>query len=437
MKLLKKINGLFATPVSDGADLQNKILCEELPFKVHEYKTGREHNGWIIPQKWSVQKAEIRHNGRLIYDGTQHPLGVIGSSESFNGRVSLDELKQHLFYKKDAPDNIVYHCDLYYKPYLKQWGFSIPYALFLKLKPGDYDVELTTQHTDGVMKVLTYTHKGKDSETIIFNAHNCHAAQLNDGPAGYAVFIEVMKRLRERRTRYNYRLVIAPEHIGTIFYLADLPKREIKTFKYGMFMEMVGHSNPQFALQESFTGKSLIDTIANHVLRHKSRGYWRDDFRKIVGNDETVWEAPGIEVPMISLSRCTSKAMYYPQYHLDSDTIDIIQESQLEETVLMVMAMIDIFEKNCFLSRKFTGLIALSNPKYNLYRKPGTDPSMQEGAEPESVRWNYLMDCIPRYFDGRTSILDIALKHDIPFDRLYEYLAQFKAKGLIDFIYES
>src|SRR3990172_162412 len=118
IKLLKKIQGLPVAPVSRGTDKQNEILRKELPFKVLQYDSGREHNGWVVPHEWEVVKAEIRKGGKLVYDGKKHPLGVIGYSRSFKGRVPLSELKKHLFYKKEAPKDIVYHCDLYYKPFI-------------------------------------------------------------------------------------------------------------------------------------------------------------------------------------------------------------------------------------------------------------------------------------------------------------------------------
>ncbi|MBI3290810.1 DUF4910 domain-containing protein [Candidatus Falkowbacteria bacterium] len=435
MEILKKINGLFVTPVSKGTDEQNKILTAELPFKVHQYQSGREYNGWTVPYSWEVLKAEIKKDGRLIYDGARHPLGVIGSSESFQGKIPLDELKKHLYYFENSPDDIVYHCDLYYKPQRKIWGFSLPYNLYKNLAEGEYEVDLETKHTPGTMKVLDYTHQGDSDKTIVFNAHNCHAAQLNDGPAGYVVFMAVMKRLKEKRTKYTYKLVIAPEHLGTVFYLADLKPEDIKKFKLGIFMEMVGHDNPNFSLQESFDGKSLVDKIAHHVLRFKNKNYWSDGFRQIIGNDESVWEAPGYEVPMISLSRCKSQAEPYPQYHLSSDNISIMCEDKLEETAAVIMSIIDILEKDCLLQRKFTGLIALSNPKYDLYIIPGNDPSIKEKENLENrKKWSNLMNDLPRCLDQNISILDISIKYDLPFAEVYDYLVKFKEKNLIDFI---
>ena len=41
------------------------------------------------------------------------------------------------------------------------------------------------------------------------------------------------------------------------------------------------------------------------------------------------------------------------------------------------------------------------------------------------------MDCLFRYFDGETTILDIATKHDLPFEDLRRYIARFEEKNLI------
>lgn len=434
-EILQKIDGLFVTPNSEDTDKQNAILREYLPFKVYEYTSGQEHNGWVVPSKWEVKKAQIHKNGKLVYDGTKHPLCVIGYSQSFSGRVSLEELKKHLYYRKESPNDIVYHCDLYYKPHRKLWGFCVPYNIFKNLETGEYEVDLQTIHEQGTMKVLEYTHAGKSEDIIVFNAHNCHASQLNDGPAGYAVFMEVMKRLSGQKTRFTYRLIVAPEHLGTVFYLARLSETDRKKFKLGIFMEMVGHDNPRFSLQESFTGKSYIDKVAHHVLRHKSQGYWSDRFRQIIGNDESVWEAPGYEVPMISLSRCQSQDNPYPQYHLSSDNLDIIRKEKLEETADILMHMIFVCEKDCLLQRKFSGLVALSNPRYDLYIVPGTDPSISlEKQTLDRKKWTDLMNDVPRYMDKNMTVLEISEKYDLPFDEVYEYLKKFEAKGLVEFV---
>ncbi len=425
--LLKKLYPLRLAPVSPDTDKFVSLICKELPFKVHEFKSGDEYNGWVVPQNWYPIKAQIVRKGKLIYDGMTSILGVIGSSQSFKGKLSLDELKKHLFFKAANPDAIVYHCDLYYKVGKKNWGISVPFTFYNSLVQGEYEVDLETVHSNGTMKVCDYFIQGKVNETIVLNAHNCHMGQANDDISGVVVGIEVMKQLAKRKNHYSYRLIIAPEHFGTVFYLANIPKEIRKTFKCCMFLEMLGNFN-RLALQETFTGTSELDTAAHHYLRQTHSDYFSDKFRKIVGNDETVWEAPGYEVPTISLSRWP-----YNEYHTNLDNDSIISEDMLQDSVKSILGIIDVLENNRCIKRKFEGLIALSNPKYNLYFST-EDPSLLIKVSSEQKKWNYLMDCLPRYFDEKTSILDIAVKHDLPFAEVHAYLKKFKEKDLIEFV---
>jgi aminopeptidase-like protein len=304
----------------------------------------------------------------------------------------------------------------------------MPYSLYEKLEDGEYDVEIETIFSQGTMKVCDYYLAGETKETIIFNAHNCHAAQANDDIAGLVAGIELMKRLSKRKNRFSYRLIIAPEHLGTVFYLDNLPAGQVKALKYCFFLEMLGNRN-RLALQETFTGATELDRACRHYLKFRSPGHVSDKFRKIVGNDETVWEAPGYEIPTVSISRSP-----YKEYHTSMDNEDVIEEGMLEEAVSAVLGIVDILETNRAIKRNFKGLIALSNPKFDLYIAPGTDPSIPMDKTEDRKKWNYLMDCLPRYFDSKTTVLDIAEKHDIEYEVLLNYLRKFEAKGLITFI---
>ncbi|MDD5593352.1 MAG: DUF4910 domain-containing protein [Candidatus Margulisbacteria bacterium] len=428
MELLKKIYPLRLAPVSPDTDRAAAILCQVLPFKVHEYPSGDEHNGWLVPDSWEAHKALVSRDGQVIYDGMKHPLGVAGYSTSFKGKVSLQTLKEHLFHHPSLPGSLVYHCDYYYKPWKKDWGLCVSREFFDRLEDGRYEVEIETSFKKGTMKVLDYLLPGEKKETIILNAHNCHAGQANDDIAGVVVAIEVMKRLAARKKRkYSYRVVIAPEHLGTVFYLKNLPDRTTADFRYAMFLEMLGNDN-RFALQESMTGQSLIDKAARQYLGYNQPDYFSDRFRKIVGNDETVWEAPGYEIPCISLSRAP-----YPEYHSDLDNEAIISEQRLAEAVEAVLGIIDIIETNARLKRHFKGLVALSNPKFDLYVST-IDPSIRREVSDEQRKWNRLMDYLPRYFNEKTNILDIAIKHELDYKKVFEYISKFRDKGLVSFL---
>ena len=56
---------------------------------------------------------------------------------------------------------------------------------------------------------------------------------------------------------------------------------------------------------------------------------------------------------------------------------------------------------------------------------------MVKNLAADAEKWGHLLDCLFRYFDGRTTILEIAERHDLPFDRLRRYIERFEAKGLV------
>ncbi|HHT9158713.1 MAG TPA: DUF4910 domain-containing protein [Candidatus Brocadiaceae bacterium] len=434
-QLISRLSPLRLAPNSAGLDECVRILQEELPFKIYEFKDESEVNGWIVPKKWEVLEAKIRDiNGSIIYDGMGHNLAVIGYSQSFVGRIKATELKKHLFYTEAFEDALVYHCDLYYKPFRKEWGFSVPKQVYDSITEGEYDVELRTSFEEGTMKVVEYVLEGESSYSIVLNAHNCHASCCNDDLSGVAVGVEAMRRLSKlAQRRFTYRLIIAPEHYGSIFYLSRLDDEEVSNIKWGIFLEMLGNDN-KLALQRSFIGTSLMDRALTNALQWVAGDWWTAPFRKIVGNDETCWEAAGYEIPFPSLSRSDGKS-HFPEYHTSYDCPELINEARLEEAVRVILEAVYILENDSIMKRKFKGLVALSHPRYDLY-KPFADPSEPDRRtiSQMQIKWNHLMDCIPRYFDGETRILEIAERHETSFRNIFEYIKEFEKKGLVELI---
>ncbi|MBD3166681.1 DUF4910 domain-containing protein [bacterium] len=432
-ELLKEIYPLRLAPVSADTDRAIERLHREIGGTIHEYPSGRDVNGWVVPQKWEVKRAQIRRDGRLIYDGTAHPLGVIGYSSSFHGTVSLDELKRHVYYHKQLHDAIVYHYKLYYRNWESDWGFCMPWNLLKTLKPGDYDIELETVHEPGTMKVLEAVAQGRSNETITFIAHDCHAAQANDDIAGVVAGVELIRRLRDMDTHYTYRLLVGPEQFSSVCFLADLPPEQRTRCRYGIYLETLGHDN-RFALQESFNSDSEIDHAARHFLEIRHPESYIAPFRQVIGNDETVWEAPGYEIPTISFSRANpvTDGLPYPEYHTEYDNEDIIRQDKLEDAVEAVLGILRILEDNRVATRNFEGLIALSNPRYDLYLDAPADPAFSLDIPDLQRRWFGFLVRAMRYFDGSTTVLEMARRHGLPFEEVLEYLRRFEKKGLID-----
>lgn len=422
--LVTKLYPYAYSVTGEGNDLAIPAFRSELPFVVHEFQSGMELNGWTVAPAWRVHKAMIKRDGNVVYDGTASPLGVITLSQSFVGRVDLDTLRRHLYFSDECPDAIVYHWTALYRPQERSWGFCMPRTLWESLQDGFYDVELLTEETPGTMKVLDYLLPGDSSDTILLNAHNCHPYQANDDVSGCALGIRVMQELAKKpKRRYSYRLVVAPELIGTAFWLDSLGGAA-SNLRYAIMLKSVGNCAP-LKLQESYTGKSAIDASAHHVFTARYGDYVSGAFRTIYGNDETVFEAPGYEIPSISLTR-------YPflGYHTSLDLPDSVDEEALEDTLHTVLSILETMEKNVTLKFVAKGLVALSHPRYELYRAapaPGIDRKEYAAI---NARWNLLMNCLPRELDGTRSLMDIADKYELPFDELHEYVMRWVDKGL-------
>lgn len=406
-------------------------LMDELPMKIHRYPPGSVFNGWVVPDLWRVKEARIRREGKTVFDGRAHTLAVAAYSRSFHGELDWEELHRHVVTNPDLPQAYMYHCMWQYRPWNADWAFCIPYEIYKTLGAGRYRVDLETTYEPGEMLVGEYEHAGASRATIVFNAHTCHPHMANDDFAGVAVLIRLFQWLRTQKTYYTYRLVLGPEHVGTVFYLRDRSREELERFVGGAFAEMPGTPGP-IKLASSFLGKQAPDRVFRHAIRHHCKAYELVPWRRGAGNDETVWEAPGYEVPFVEVSRSRDLFSPYREYHSSLDTPEILSADQLAEFYDVFARAVQILERNATLYRTFDGLICLSNPEYDLYQER-PDPAVDKPLEPDSEKWGSLLDSLLRYFDGSWTILDIAEKHDVPFDRLYRYLLKFKDKGLVQF----
>ena len=401
------------------------------PINIHRHETGREHNGWIIPHQWNVKKALIKQNGKILFDGTIHPLAVAGNSHSYSGVVSKEELDNHIFYRKKVPNAYNYHCMNYYKSWINDWGFCVPYNIWKDWGNADYDIELETEHIKGEMLVGECTHQGELSETIIFNAHTCHPCQFNDDLSGVAVILALFKWLNNQKTRYTYKGLLGPEFFGSVFYLADLSENQLSNLKMGTFVEMVGIDNT-LTLQQSFTGKSIMDQVVEDALKCINPKLKVGPFRTIVGNDEITWDSPGIEIPFTSISRCFDSPNFYDQYHTNEDDLSINSENRLLETFEGLKKIVTTFEKDSTIHRKFKGLVSLSNPKYDLYI-PRPRAGIRKKLSEMELKLGHLQDTLPRYFNGEYSIFQLADKFNLEFNFMLEYIEKYRDKNLVDF----
>lgn len=422
MSILEDLTPLDRTMCSTDYDRAVDYLRQVLPFEVLEFPAAsEEHNGWVIPPKWDVVEATVCKDGELVFDGGRHPLGVIALSTPFEGKVSREVLKEHLHYDHRYGDSLTYHFRQLFRSWDRDWGFCVPKDLYHALGPGEYDVRIVTREASGVLKVLVGTHAGALPYTIALCANLDHPGVSNDGLAGVVVGVEVLRRLQNRRTKYTYKLVLAPGIIGTEYYLGGLAPAEQEQILDCLCLWMLG-SRTGLALQDSRGSRSSIEHAVARALDAGAVPYRRGEFESIIINDEYLWEAYGI--PTCSLSRFP-----YPEYHSSRDDISIMSEECLEEAAVIVLAAIDELEATPLVEKRFEGTVCLSNPRYDLYVDPG-QISFGENVSKEQHQLRMLQDFLPTLRLPAT-VRSLALRFKLPEEAVLDYLRKWEQKGLI------
>ncbi|WP_096701972.1 DUF4910 domain-containing protein [Magnetospirillum sp. 15-1] len=430
LPLIHDLCGFRTAVVADDNEALFARIGREIPLTLFRIPSGQRYNGWQVPGNWRVKRAKLFKDGVELFDFTVNSLGVGYYSKSFSGDLDWEELRPKLVTNPALPDAFMFHCMWQYRPWDADWRLVLPHRVFQTLGPGRYRVELETETLPGEMLVGQCHKQGASDKTIVFNSNNCHPHMANDGFAGTAVLIRLMQWLMARDTHYSYRLVIGPEHLGSVFYLRDLPRAEVDAMVCGVFEEMPG-TGGAIKATSTFAGGHMIDDAFANVLGHHSRAHAIVPWRKGAGNDETVWEAPGYEVPFVELTRCEDQFAPYAEYHSSQDTPELMQPAQLDEMLDCLKRVVDVLEDNAVVTRRFDGLICLSNPDYDLYMER-PDPTVVKDLDADAEQWGHLLDCLFRYMDGDHTILDIAAMHNLPFDRLSRYLRRFEEKGLVE-----
>ena len=405
--------------ISDGYDAALEALATQLPMTVHEYSTGTECWTWIVPEKWTCREAYLETiDGVRLFSYEDNPLHVMSYSLPFEGEVSREELFHHLHDHPKLPAAVPYM----YKFYERDWGLCCSQNQKSALTEDRYRVHIDSEFSRGTLKVGEAIAPGRSEECIVLCAHLDHPAMANDDLSGVVVGVEAMRRLREHPDlRYTYRLLIVPETIGSVAYLSH-HEHLIPQMKGGLFLEMLGLENPH-ALQLSHAGDTGIDRCFSLVLEERCPDGLIGEFLGVIRNDERQFNAPGVRVPMLSLSRVlppTSPDWPYPEYHSSMDNPHLVSEERLAGSADLVMAMIDAWEANQVPINRFSGEVFLS--RYELHMDPMIDPAGYKAL------FKIMFE-----LDGTKSIADIAEKLLLPFTSVLQVVHAFERRGLIEF----
>lgn len=420
LELIEEIWFLKRDLVSAGFDHALARLAEEIPMTVHQIPSGTKMWTWTVPQAWVCREAYLETlDGKRLIDAADHPLHVVSYSLPFEGEVSRAELLRHLHVHPHLPDAIPY----VFKIYQRDWGLCAAQALRDALNDERYRVVIRTNEAPGTLKIGEILVPGESEECFVLAAHLDHPAMVNDDLSGVVVGLETARRLLAGPKPYfTYRFLFLPETLGSIAYLSQ-HESLIPSMLGGLFLEMLGNDAPH-ALQTSFQADSDTDACLVATLHGADPGTYVGSYRTIIDNDERQFNAPGVRVPMLSLSRVrdphlpASRFYPYREYHSSLDTPAIVSAERLEASVQLVLELLAAFDRNRYIVNRFKGEVFASG--YGLWVDYKSD------AASHKLCFEIMDRC-----DGTQRPTDIAHELGLSFQQVWELVEKLLEKDLV------
>jgi aminopeptidase-like protein len=389
----------------DGVRRTLDLLAEGLPdLRRYEAPTGEQAFDWLVPREWNVREAWLADaTGRRVVDFADHNLHLLSYSVPIRRRISLTELRPHLYSLPQRPDAIPYRTS-YFK---EHWGFCLPHRLLESLADGEYEVCIDTSLEPGHLTYGEVDLPGESSETVLFSAHLCHPSLANDNLSGLGVMAALAARLAALpRRRLSYRFVFAPGTVGAIVWLArngDVARR----VAHGLIAANVGDGGA-FHYKRSRRGDAVIDRAVTRVLHEAGEPHVVEDFVPF-GYDERQYCSPGFDLAVGSLTRTPWGR--YPEYHSSDDNLDLIRPAHLGRSLRRYLDVVFVLEND----RAWLNQNPFCEPQLGrrgLYQHIG---GRDDGRELElALLW------VLNQSDGHHTLLDIAERSGIPFRRLAE-----------------
>jgi len=410
--LAKSLFPICRSITGDGVRDSLKIISEHIPIKINEVPSGTEVFDWTVPKEWNINDAFIEDkNGKKIIDFKKNNLHVVGYSTPIDKWVDLSILQKHLHSLPDQPNAIPYVTS-YYK---ENWGFCLSHNDRKKLKDGKYRIYIDSTLKDGSLTYGEYKIPGETEEEIFLSTYICHPSMANNELSGPVVTTFIANWLDSKPRRYSYRIIFIPETIGSITYLSqnleELKQKVIAGFNISCIGDENGYSYVASPYENNYA-----DRIASHILSTKYPNNIKYSFLDR-GSDERQYCSPGIDLPVVTLSR--SKFGTYPEYHTSLDNLDLVTDKGLLGGYIFVQDCIKAVENNHYYE---TNVICEPHfAKYGLYK------SATKGVSPDIRKMLNLV----AYSNAQNDLLWIAEKINCNINQLLPIVEQLVKNNIL------
>jgi aminopeptidase-like protein len=413
-KLVGDLYPICRSITGNGVRETLRKVGEHIPLELHEVPTGTRVFDWTVPKEWNIRDAYVKNSdGIKVIDFKKSTLHVLNYSTPIHKRMSLAELREHLYTLPDHPDWIPYKTSYYQE----RWGFCLSQNQLDDLEDGSYEVVIDSSLETGNLTYAECLIPGGSPDEVLISCHICHPSICNDNLSGIALNTFLAKHLHGRPLRYSYRFIFIPGTIGAITWLA-LNENATYKIKHGLVVANVGDSG-KMNYKKSRRGDAEIDRAVAHALKDSGSPYEITDFSPY-GYDERQFCSPGFNLPMGSLTRTPWGR--YPEYHTSADDLSLVQPGYLADSFKTYLSVLDILENN--------------NHYLNQY--PKCEPQLGKrglyrtmGGNVESKEAELAMLWVLNLSDGRHSLLDIAEKSKLGFPEVSAAARALEGSGLL------
>ena len=337
-ELVREIYPLCRSITGNGVRSTLRSIEKRIPVTIHEVPTGTQVLDWTIPKEWNIKGAYIKNSrGEKIVDFANSNLHVVGYSVPVKTRLSLEELKKHIFTLPEHPDWIPFRTS-YYK---ETWGFCLKHNQLKELSDEEYEVCIDSSLEDGFLTYGEYLLRGDTPEEVLISCHVCHPSLANDNCSGIALATTLAKYLRQISRRYTYRFLFIPSTIGSISWLS-LNEAGLANIKHGLVVACAGDPG-RLNYKKTRRGDAEIDKAVSHTLKHSDQDYEVLEFSPY-GYDERQFCSPGFNLPV----GCFMRTPYgqFPEYHTSADNLEFVRPKYLADSLFHCISAISILENN-------------------------------------------------------------------------------------------
>ncbi len=314
-----------------------------IPITLHEIPSGRPILDWVVPKEWNIRSARIESlSGDVVVNFADCNLHVLGYSAAINDVISREELEKHVYTLPDQPDLVPYRTAYW----ANDWGFCLTHRTWQNMRDHAYRVVIDSTLADGHLTYGELVLPGADVDEFLISVHCCHPSLANDNLSGITVATEIARILSQRRRRLTYRFLFIPATVGSLAWLAENESAAARV-KHGLVLSCIGDAAP-FHYKRSRRGDMPIDRAVGHVLRNMDGRHEVLEFSPF-GYDERQYCSPGFDMPVGCLMR--SQHGTFPEYHTSADNLEFVKPKSLEESLRVILAVINLLERNLTYAR--------------------------------------------------------------------------------------